>query len=213
MHAAFIHIHRMSIGARILAARKAKGWSQEKLADAIGQAQTTVSSWERSRTEPRREDVVRIASKLQIPLAEIEDVLRDPPRGPKTRTIPVLSWVSAGLVSDVGAMEAVEAEEEVTVADLPAGEYFATNVKGDSMDRVSPEGSRIIVNVSDKRLVAGRAYIFSVRGETTYKIYQPEPVPRLEPFSTNPANKTIFLDKRGTWFVVGRVLRSYIDLH
>lgn len=155
---------------------------------------------------------MRVASKLQIPLADIEDVLRDTPIAPSVMKVPVLSWVSAGQMDDVGSLDVASADEHVAISDLPDGEYFATDVRGDSMDRISPEGSRIIVNVRDKRLVSGKAYIFSVRGETTYKIYQQDPVQRLEPFSTNPANKIIFLDKRGTWSVVGRVVRSFINL-
>lgn len=182
------------------------------LGEAVGKAQNTIWSWEVGRTEPTRADVVRIASKLKIPLAELEDVLVESPPAFVVRQIPLLSWVSAGQVADLGALEEASAAERIAVADLPPGDYFATDVRGDSMDRVSPDGSRIIVNFADKRLVAGKAYIFSLRGETTYKFYQPNPVPRLEPFSTNPSHRTIFLDERDSWDVVGRVWRSYIDL-
>lgn len=200
----------MTIGARIRAARLGRGWSQKQLADAIGKEQTTVSSWERGRTEPGRDDVVRITSKLGIPLADVEFALRDSqPRA--IRDIPVISWVSAGTVSEIGVLSEIP-ENSMVVADLPPGDYFATDVKGDSMDRISPEGSRIIVNTSDRRLIPGKAYIFSLRGETTYKFYQGVPVRRLEPFTTNPANKTIFLTSDG-WSVIGRVVRSYIDLN
>lgn len=62
----------MTIGARIAKARKAAGWSQARLADAVAQAQTTISSWERGRTEPGREDVQRVAEALSIATAELE---------------------------------------------------------------------------------------------------------------------------------------------
>lgn len=199
----------MTIGGRIRTARMARGWSQARLADAIGKEQTTVSSWERGRTEPGRDDVVRIASKLGIPLADIEFALRDnQPR--EIREIPVISWVSAGSVSDVSMLSEVP-DNSMLIADLPPGDYFATDVRGDSMDRISPEGSRIIVNAADRRLIAGKAYVFSLRGETTYKFYQGVPVRRLEPYTTNPSNKTIFLSN-DDWSVIGRVVRSYIDL-
>nr|WP_162987018.1 XRE family transcriptional regulator [Sphingomonas paeninsulae] len=201
----------MGIGKRIAAARDAKGWSQGKLAEAVGKGQTTVSSWERERTEPTREDVVRIASKLGIPLADIEDVLSDK-SAPMGRTMPVLSWVSAGHVHDIASVQDLEEVDHITVSSLPPGEYFATKVKGDSMDRVSPEDSTVIVNVKDRDLVSGLSYLFSLRGETTYKMYQGKPVARLEPYSTNPSNKTIFLNGDKDWSVIGRVVRSFIDL-
>jgi transcriptional regulator with XRE-family HTH domain len=202
----------MSLGSRIRAARVAKGWSQAKLGAAVGKAANTIWSWETGRTEPTRDDVARTASRLGVPLAELEDVQYDQFPIEIVR-VPLLSWVSAGQVSEVGSLDAASAEEQLAVADLPPGDWFATTVRGDSMDRVSPEGSRILVNVADKRLVAGKAFVFSLRGETTYKFFQRDPVPRLEPYSTNPSNRTIFLEERDTWTVVGRVWRSYIDLH
>jgi len=62
----------MAIADRIALARKQRGWSQQRLAEAVGAAQTTVSSWERGRTEPGREDVRRIADSLGVPVAELE---------------------------------------------------------------------------------------------------------------------------------------------
>lgn len=139
--------------------------------------------------------------------------MREPPKSARRpdRDIPVISWVSAGQVADIGQIEDFGELERITVSGLPAGSYFATDVKGDSMDRVSPEGSRIICNVDDKDPVAGRYYLFSLRGETTFKRYYDQPVVRLEPYSLNPSNRPIFLTEDG-WSVVGRVIRSFIDL-
>lgn len=206
----FDHLHRMSLGRAIRAARQAKRLSQEELGEVVGKGQTTISSWERDRTSPDRSDAVKLISKLGMTIEQFSNILLLH-TGPNFLEVPVLSWVSAGRVSDVGSLEAASADETVAIADLPGGEYFITEVMGDSMDRVSPEGSRIIVNVSDRRLIPGKAYIFSLRGETTYKFYQRDPVQRLEPFSTNPANRTIYLAEDG-WSVVGRVFRSWIDL-
>jgi len=79
------------------------------------------------------------------------------------------------------------------------------------MDRWSPPGSIIIVNRVDKDLVTGKSYVFSIRGETTYKRWQPEP-PRLEPYSTNPAHQAIFLKRKNDLDVIGRVWRTVLDL-
>lgn len=127
--------------------------------------------------------------------------------------MPVVAWVQAGQLNDVGAIHDLPDVERVTADGLGAGEWFATDVHGDSMDRVSPEGSRIFVNALDRTLISGRFYLFSLRGETTYKRYYDEPVERLEPYSTNPANRPIYLtNKDKDWLVVGRVFRSIIDL-
>ena len=124
----------------------------------------------------------------------------------------MIGWVQAGELADVSAIQDIPELERVVVDGLPSGEWFATDVHGDSMDRVAPEGSRVFVNARERRPVAGGFYLFSMRGETTFKRYYDEPVPRLEPFSWNPANRTIFLDKRENWEVIGRVHRSVLDI-
>lgn len=87
----------MAIGERIALARRGAGWSQAKLATAVSQAQTTISSWERGRTEPTREDVQRVADalgidpvQLEVPSASGERADRQPP------TVPVVGYVQAG---------------------------------------------------------------------------------------------------------------------
>lgn len=199
----------MTLGRRIASARQARGWSQARLGKAVGKSAGTIWSWESGRTEPTRADVERVADRLAVPLSELENVTALAMRAPTLR-VPLIGWVSAGAAHDVSGIDS-SIEDWISVADLPSGTYFATDVRGDSMDRFSPERSRIIVNIDDVSLIPGRAYIFSIRGETTYKIFQRDPVLRLEPFSTNPTHRTIFLQTEN-WSVIGRVVRSYIDL-
>lgn len=205
----------MHIGDRIKVARESRGLSQGALGEAVGKGQTTVSSWERGRTEPTREDVVKIADRLRLPVSDIEGTDTSEPRQKRFLEIPVISWVSAGNLRDAGDLgDAVgRYAERILLNDLPPnGEYFATDVRGDSMDRVSPEGSRIIVDARDHTPVPGKFYLFSLRGEATYKRYQSDPVIRLEPYSTNPLNQAIYPKADRDWMVIGRVVRSYIDL-
>lgn len=202
----------MHIGERIRAARKSNGVSQGELGEHVGVGQTTVSSWEKGRTEPTRDIVRKVADFFRVPLAEMEGVTGDEPAPKKYREIPVISWVSAGQLRDAGQAPSSRYAKHMLVDDLPGGEYFATDVRGDSMDRVSPEGSRIIVNVGEREPKAGSFYLFGIRGEATYKRYQNEPVIRLEPCSTNPANRTIFPKADKDWAVIGRVVRTILNL-
>lgn len=126
--------------------------------------------------------------------------------------IPVIGWVQAGQLADIAPFTDWPDEEKVLVDGLPTGQWFMTTVQGDSMDRVSPEGSRIIVNAAATDLTPGGFYLFALRGETTYKRYYSDPVVRLEPYSTNPFNRPIYLTADRDWMVVGRVYRSVIDL-
>ena len=126
-------------------------------------------------------------------------------------SLPLISWVAAGAMADHHAIDPAAEIESLTISGLPPGEYFATRVKGDSMDRLSPDGSTLVVNTADRDLVRGETYLFSLRGEATFKMWEPLPIPRLEPFSTNPTHKAIFLT-HDEWAVVGRVYRSILDL-
>lgn len=139
---------------------------------------------------------------------EMRELQKDP--GLAYLAVPKVAWVSAGAVADIGDID--PEAEKIVVSDLPSGgQYVASEVRGDSMNLVSPEGSLIIFNTADRSLKDGGFYVFSLKGETTYKRYRSRPVRRLEPCSTNPSNETIFPGEKG-WSVIGRVVRSMIDL-
>lgn len=125
--------------------------------------------------------------------------------------VPVISWVSAGQLADVGQLSAVEELEQITMSGLPAGDYFSLEVVGDSMDRVAPPGSKIVVRYDRSRPLIGGFYVLSVDGETTFKRYYDDPVVRFEPFSTNPDNRPIY-PRDGHWSVIGQVVRAIIEL-
>jgi hypothetical protein len=98
-------------------------------------------------------------------------------------------------------------------ADLGRGDFFALQVEGTSMDRISPEGSVIVVDRSDKQLVGGKPYIFSLKGgEATYKLWHPGDPAYLEPSSWDASNKPQFVKRMKELFVIGRVRRTLMDL-
>lgn len=126
--------------------------------------------------------------------------------------IPLLSWVSAGQLADADSQILIQDVPLLAFADLGRGDFFALKVEGDSMDRVSPEGSTIVVNRDERDPVSGKAYVFFHRTEgATYKLWHSDP-DYLEPFSTNPAHKPIFVKRKKDLEVVGRVRRTLLDL-
>lgn len=143
-----------------------------------------------------------------------EGEVHEPAPGKKrpAQEVPVIAWVQAGQLADVTAISDMPEMERVVVDGLPKGEWFATDVRSDSMDRVAPEGARIFVNARERNLIPGGFFLFSNRGETTFKRYYDDPVPRLEPYSWNPANRPIYPDKKEKWNVIGRVYRSVLDI-
>lgn len=127
--------------------------------------------------------------------------------------IPLLDKVTAGKLKSPSSQIPVEDVPLLAFADLGRGDFFALTVDGDSMDRLSPDGSVIIVNQADRTLVAGRAYVISRRGEATFKLWRSDP-PRFSPYSTNPVHEPVFVKSKeaAQGMVVGRVKRTVLDL-
>ncbi|QTL01935.1 S24 family peptidase [Aquabacter sp. L1I39] len=129
------------------------------------------------------------------------------------RAIPLVSWVAASAfaAADVSAAPGEE-WPTVEVAGLPAGDYFALTVQGDSMNRIAVHHSTIIVRRTDRTLVDRGFYVFVSEEGSTFKRYRAKDgPPRLEPYSTNSAHETIF--PNGEVRVVGRVARVITDLY
>jgi SOS-response transcriptional repressor LexA len=190
-----------------------------KLGRETSLTQDKVSKSRKGDRRLRPQEMIEISECLGVPLPEAFDRAAErEARAPASRRaggrarifeVPLLSHVSAAKLAE--AMETPPGDEMLTLAGLPGGDYFALTVRDDSMDRFSPDQSIIIVNRRERNPLPGRAYVFSVRGEATYKIWQPKPA-RLEPWSTNPANKPIFVERKRDLIVIGRVRRTILDL-
>lgn len=127
---------------------------------------------------------------------------------PNVTSVPLLSTVSAGALLRVDLAD--EALSTIAVAELSQGDWVALRVTGDSMDRISPPDSIIVINRNDKRLVANACYVIADQdGNATYKRYRPDPM-RFEPVSTNDDHEPIYPDREPT--IIGRVKRTMLDM-
>lgn len=139
-----------------------------------------------------------------------------PPEERRSRDIvrvPLLDRVSAGKLKAPISQIPVEEVPLLAFADLGRGDFFALTVEGDSMDRIAPEGATIVVNQSDRQLVAGKPYVLSDRGAVSFKVWKVNP-PRFAPASTNPVHEPIYVKSKeaAEKMVVGRVKRAVVDL-
>lgn len=185
------------------------GLNQATLAKKISVSQGTISKWLSDQVSPNKTQWDAV---LELIAGEPRLVhLLETAGGPSIARVPLISWVSAGDLADAESRVPLDDVPMLAVADLGRGNFFALRVEGDSMDRLSPPGSIIIVNRADRELMPARSYVFSVRGETTYKRWQPDP-DRIEPYSTNPAHQAIFIKRHRDLAVVGRVWRTVLDL-
>jgi SOS-response transcriptional repressor LexA len=193
--------------------------SQAELARLL--AQRLRVDFDRSKVNKIVIDKRQVSAEEMLAIEEITGypapaAIRSTPRADKPAkivTVPLLDLVSAGRLKSPSSQIPLEDVPLLAFADLGRGEWFALKVESDadSMDRVSPEGSIIIVNRADRTLVTGKFYVFAVKGKTTFKMWPGGSNNYLEPYSTNPANKPVFF-KKSELEVIGRVKRTVLDL-
>jgi len=126
---------------RLKQLRVAAGMTQKQRADKLGVAQNTVSGWEKGKTAIDRESIMEIT--------ELFDVTIDYLFGKSEKSvssavkIPVLGYVRAGYPQY--AAENILDYEEIPQAMAQNGEYFALQIKGDSMSPRILDGDVVIV--------------------------------------------------------------------
>jgi SOS-response transcriptional repressor LexA len=138
--------------------------------------------------------------------AAIERLLEMRPES-RVQWVPVIGLASAGLWQ-----EAIQTPMgDRPISSRSAGRRaFGVEIKGDSMDRLLPEGGWAIVDPDQTSLYAGRVYLIeNEHHETTVKRYLGDPA-RFEPVSTNPAHKLLELDQT-PFRVIGRVVAYGFD--
>lgn len=176
-------------------------FNQLVLSSKFGVSQSTINRWSQRQSEPRGQNRDAIDALYRKHFLGSTSA-------PEAIVVPVLTWVSAGAMARDDLSQ--EAIGSITVAELPPGDWFALEVVGDSMDRISPPESTIFVNRKDKQLIPHACYVIDDgEGNATYKRYRTNPV-RFEPFSTNPAHEPLYPDNDPT--VIGRVGMSQIRM-
>lgn len=202
---------------RLKAARERAGYRNAKAAaDALGMKEAGYRHHENG----TRDYTYRSAQKYAKAFKTTAEWLMDGEReeedlGPQqAREAVLLSWVGAGQLGPVAPIESIEAVGRIAVDRLPPGDWVALQVEGSSMDRIAVDGSTIIVNRRDKRLVSGKFYVFIAKdGEATFKRYRANPA-RYAPYSTDPDEEPIYpeLEPERDWQVFGRVHRVLTDI-
>lgn len=208
----------MGAGTRVASEREALGWSQQKLATAVTRLGYKISQTGIDKIEKRDTLRPKCLKELSIALNVNEDWLlkgREPkerlsePAATKFIDVPIVAPVSAGVLMSPGVTD--EKIGTVSLGGLdPRGDWIAMKVEGDSMDRISPPGSVILINRKERRLVPNGCFVVS-DGEdgVTYKRFRPSP-DRLEPVSTNPSHEPVFYENEPT--VIGRVRKTILDM-
>ena len=137
--------------------------TQDELGEIAGVSGGAVSTWERGTAEPRMGAIQRIADKLNISKSDIIEDISSMEITPKSVTIPVLNTVVAGMPVD--AYEDIIGYEEISRKLANTGEFFALEIKGDSMLPVLQEKDIVIVR-QQSDVESGDIAIVLIGGET-----------------------------------------------
>lgn len=129
-----------SVGASIKQLRLSKNITQKEMAEHFHKSESAVRMWELGKSEPDLEMLKQIAAYFNVsidyllrangePTAEQRGSKREHPASVK---IPVYGTIAAGIPLD--AVEDILDYEEIPAEMARDGEYFALQIKGDSME-------------------------------------------------------------------------------
>lgn len=128
--------------------RKRMGWSQEELARRLHVSRSTIAMWESAKNVPPSVMMFEMAKLFNCSVDELvgrEEVRRDKA---VALTIPVLGTIPAGI--PIEAIEDVIDYEEAPLHWARGGkEYFALQIKGDSMAARYEDGDVVIFRRQD----------------------------------------------------------------
>ena len=126
--------------------RKRKNLTQEEVAERVGVTKATVSKWEKGDIENMKRDKIAKLSEV-FEISPLELLGMDIPKNAipvgNIVQIPVLGYITCG--EPILADENVTEYREVFNNDLPKGNLFFLQAKGDSMEPKIPDGSYVML--------------------------------------------------------------------
>lgn len=186
------------IGERIAEARKALSLSQQQLADRLGTSQPTIQRYESNERDLNSEKLIAMSAALGVTISYLlgfDDDQVIPNRAHVMHSVPVLGRIAAG--------EAREAIQQ-------AGEWHATRdelwrgherafwlvVSGNSMNRLFPEGSLVLID-PDEEVRDGDVGAVFVNGDdaTLKRVFFEGETVRLHPESHDAEYRDRVIDR------------------
>lgn len=203
---------RQERAARLVEARKRADFTGPKaVADALGINYNSYKAYEQGRNGFPVLEAKQFAKAFNVSLQWLQFGIGSPDDkfvDEAPVDVPLLSMVSAGDLMAENFQD--DHRGTVRVVGLPDGDWIALEVDGSSMDRISPPGSKILVNRREKRLVPNACYVIAdENGSATYKRFRPDPA-RFEPVSTEMGHETFFPENEPV--IIGRVRRSILEM-
>lgn len=198
-------------GSNIAKARNAKGWSQQQLADIMGTTQQTIQRYESGARDLKSSVLIKLSAALGVTISALLGL--EPLPSPKSSDfvdVPLYGSVAAGT-----PIEMIPVDETHPIPARVHEEYpdaFLLKVRGESMNRVIPNGCYVLVDPCDVVDHDGDPYAVCVNGfdATVKRVHRLENGFELVPDSTDPTFRATVYDygEEGTEeiTVIGRVV-------
>jgi repressor LexA len=176
--------------------RKQKGMRQADIAQKLGVGRTTYVKYENGDNEPSFEMLNKLSDLFGVSIDYLlgrdsgyEGSGAPVPTRPGSKWIPVLGKVAAGV--PIEAVEDILDYEEISAQMAEAGDYFALQIKGDSMEPKISNGDVVIVR-KQPDVESGETAVVLVNGnEATVKRIKKRPE-GIMLIPTNPAYEPMF---------------------
>lgn len=133
----------MTSGQRITKLRKERDLQQKEVAAAIGMNRIVLNRIELGKRPLRDDEAVALADFFHVTTDYLLKGVTEQPQDKKGVRIPVLGRVVAGI--PIEAVEEILDYEEITPELAATGEFFALQVRGDSMEPTLRDGDVVIV--------------------------------------------------------------------
>lgn len=185
--------------------RAEKNMSQAALASELNAGVSTVASWEVGKRFPSRDNMEQLADIFNVDLAYLygESEVRQRvhidndgnamvPLGTSAKVIPVLGRVAAGI--PINAITEIIDTEEISEDMAKTGDFFALQIKGDSMEPKISNGDVVIVRQQDDA-ETGDTVIALINGDDAVCKRLRKYKEGLELISTNPSYAPLYFDE------------------
>lgn len=207
-----------SIHQRIKELREAKSLSMQDLGKVLGVSWQTVQQWEAAKSAPKRARLSDVAEALGTSVEYLSfggDNNADfdqnvAPARVGNRRIPLINYVQAGQLTEVGASFAGEAMDFL-LTDMPLSEHsFALEIRGPSMSPLFLPGDRVIVDQEIAPIPGDFVVAKNGHEEATFKKYRPRGINERgdEVFELVPLNEdfpSLFSDRQSLQIIATMV--------
>lgn len=202
---------RRNIAAGLKKARKSAGMSVDDVGASIGKSGKTISAWEVGRGQPDGDELITLCKVLGVTLADFYGIEAiTPTADPEYREIPLFGAIAAGTPIEMEAADRTHAVPAALNERYP--EAFFLEVRGDSMNRILPNGCYALVNPCKEVGTDNKPYAVCVNGydATIKRVRKLNNGFELAPDSTDPTYKPKVYDygepDTETVTVIGRVV-------